>query len=377
MTSELTALVNVVLRPLKRLGPSRFEAFRECQLREVFRASEAPRLLMPAGAAHLGSVIHRLMEAASAEALSEQAAADMFDHLRSEEETRMTVSSQSRAAVPLARSVADYEVRRLRAIRAASEPGTTRAAAAQRRSTTPPVGSEIWVASVDGTVGGFIDEASTRHGGIVLRDFKSGAAARRGSPQYRSALVQLQLYAALYAEAWGIWPEAIEIVPVGSEPHVEEVDPRDCAAVLASAKDVLRSCNEAVENLAPPEAMRVLARPTSESCRYCDYRPLCPQYMAARGDAGEWPPDAIGTITRRDLLRNGALLFGIDDAGVVAHVRGVTNSDMRHPALPLAVIGSRAGFFNVAGSREHRSFSESHTTTIVVADCSKPEFART
>jgi RecB family exonuclease len=370
MTNGAEPLASVVLQPLKRLGPSRFSAFRECPLREVFRASDVPRLLAPAGAAHLGSVIHRLMEAAAGRsALTEAAAADLFDHLLAEEETRMSESPQSRAAVPLARSVADYEVRRLRAIRAAVSPETVRGATGPLQVTaTAPVGSEIWVASADGGVGGFIDEACSRSGGVVLRDFKSGAAARRDSPQYRSAIVQLQLYAALYAEAWGIWPTAIEIVPVGGEPYIEQVSAEECAQLLATAKDMLRACNTAVEEMAPAEAMRQLGHPAPDVCRYCEYRPLCAPYIAARGGEGEWPRDAIGTITRRDSLRNGTLLFGLNDDETPNYVRGVSNSEMRHPALSLVQIGRRAGFFNVAGSREHHSYAESHATTIVAYD---------
>jgi hypothetical protein len=365
MTSGGVVFGAVVFQPLKRLAPSRFAAFQECPLREAFRAAGAPRLLAPAGAAHLGSVMHKLMETVSTgAALTEAAAAEAFDHLVGEEEARMAASPQSRRAVPLSRSVADFHVRRLRAIHAAANAPARRAAAHQGAG-GPPTGAEIWVATKDGDVGGFIDEVVNRTGGIVLRDFKTGMAAHRGSPQYARALVQLQLYAALYAEAWAVWPVELEVVPIGGAPLAELVDAGACSALLASAREALHSANAVLTGAGLLDVVARLAHPAPEACRYCDYRPLCAPYLAARGGDGEWPRDVAGVIVRRDALRNGTLLFGVQDGAVTAHIRGISSDPARHAALPLAVIGSTAGFFNLSGSREHHSYMEVQNTTIV------------
>lgn len=366
MTSGAPAVFGAVaFQPLKRLAPSRFASFQECPLRESFRAAGAPRLLAPTGAAHLGSVIHKLMETTSSRgALTEGAATVAFDHLVREEETRMAAAPQSRSAVPLSRSVADFHVRRLRAIHAAANASPVRRPTALHGTAGPPTGAEIWVSTKEGDVGGFIDEVVNRAGKIVLRDFKTGMAAHRGSPLFARALVQLQLYAALYAETWAVWPVELEVVPIGGEALAEQVNSDACAALLARAREALRTAN-AVLTSAPLDAMRQLARPAPEACRYCDYRPLCAPYLAARRGEGEWPRDVAGMIVRRDTLRNGTLLFGVQDGAVTAHIRGVSSDPVRHAALPLAVVGKMAGFFNLSGSREHHSYMEVQNTTIV------------
>ncbi len=53
-----------VLQPLRRVSPSRFFSLKECALREIWSASRQESLLPPSPAAQLGTVIHRLLEAA-------------------------------------------------------------------------------------------------------------------------------------------------------------------------------------------------------------------------------------------------------------------------------------------------------------------------
>jgi RecB family exonuclease len=353
--------------PLKRIAPSRYGNFIECPLREVFRSSGAPQLLAPPAAAHLGTVVHRLLEAAAGGAmLSSDEAETTFDQLIVDEEERLSTSAAGRGAVPLSRSVPDFEVRKRRAVHAAvAASGRRRPQAGSGSSEGGAVGTEMWVESIDGTIGGYIDEVQRRDSFIVLRDFKSGAAARKGSDAYAKALLQLQIYAALYAETFGTWPKSIEIVPVDSAAHVEEVDPDVCCRLLDSARALFRSTNGVVEQESSSATSVRLAKPAPAACRQCEFRPLCPAYLAARHEDGDWPRDVIGVVVRRDLLRNGTILFGVDEPAGLAHIRGVTNSEARHPSLGNAVSGCNVGFFNLSGNRETKSFLEGPSTTIL------------
>src|ERR1051325_6759549 len=100
------------LVPLKRISPSRASAFNVCPLRELFRAANAQRLLAAVGAAHLGTVIHGLLERAAMEQFSSGEAERLFDDLVRAEEEKMLSDERARTAVPLARSVRDFEVRK-------------------------------------------------------------------------------------------------------------------------------------------------------------------------------------------------------------------------------------------------------------------------
>jgi|ERR1043165_97639 hypothetical protein len=359
----------VRLAPLKRLAPSRFHAFSACRLREVFRASGIPRVLAAPGAAHLGTVVHRLLERAAAAAVTASEAEALFAQLVADEETKMLESAAERGAVPLARSVRDFEVRKRRAIHAASEPKR----AVQPRGPVRPghesrlrVGTEIWVESTDGIVGGYIDEVDAQADGIVIRDHKTGAAARRGSEAFESARQQLQLYAALYAETTGTWPVRMEIVPVDGAPEAETVDQSACAALLASARGAVEECN-ALLVADPGRGGAQLACPAPPTCTQCEFRPLCAAYRRARENSGDWPRDVIGTIQFSERLRNGTLLFRVeDDRGDLAIIRGITDDRNAHQALAVLHDGSRAAFFNLLGGRNGASYAQSPRTMIVL-----------
>ncbi|MEO8381597.1 MAG: PD-(D/E)XK nuclease family protein [Acidobacteriota bacterium] len=352
--------------PVKRLAPSRFTAFVACPLREVFRTSSAPRLLASVGAAHLGTVIHELLErAAKVEKLSATEAETLFgDLLRKEEET-MLLSATARTAVPLATSVRDFEVRKRRAIHAAGLSAGRRQARTETGAGGLRAGTEVWVQSADGTIGGYVDEVAIRDGAVVIRDFKSGAASRRTSEHFAGALQQVQMYAALYADMTGTWPSVVEIVPVDGEPIAAAVDRDECESMLRQAKELLAQCNDTLALAPASDAALQLARPAPETCRRCEYRPLCAAYDAARQADDQWPRDVTGTIMRRENLRNGTVLFTVGGRSGVASVRGVKDDNTRHEALPLLVVGSIAGFYNLTGGRNGSSYTESALTSVV------------
>src|SRR5436190_3469583 len=107
------------LKPLQRLAPSRFTAATECPLREVLRANGAPQLLPTSAAAHVGTIVHKLLEAAAQESGMMLAHAESrFAALLVDEEQRMHGSPDS-IFLPLGSHVRDFGVRKRRAILAA------------------------------------------------------------------------------------------------------------------------------------------------------------------------------------------------------------------------------------------------------------------
>lgn len=355
------------LLPVTRLAPSRFAAFVACSLREVLRAAGVPRVLSSVGAAHLGTVVHELLErAGSHDGLTAPEAEQLFDDLVAREEEKLLADVRTRAAVPLVRSVRNFEVRKRRAIHAAIASTGRRASREPHSGARARTGAEMWVQSHDGAVGGFIDEVVSRDGKIVIRDFKSGAAGQPASGTFTSAKQQLELYAALYAETMGTWPASMEIVPVDGAAIPLAVDPPTCQELLEHARELLVACNAVVAAAPRPEADFRLGRPSAATCRQCDFRPICHAYRAARTPDGEWPRDVIGTITRRDALRNGTTLFAVDDprTGHVV-VRGVTEHHARFDDLASFTVGAVAGFFNLTGGREGGSYAASPVTTAV------------
>lgn len=351
------------LKPLQRLAPSRFTAAARCALREVLRANDAPCLLPTSGAAHIGTVVHKLLEeAAQNSAMSAAVAESRFDVLLVEEQQRME-GSPDEVFLPLASHVRDFGVRKRRAILAASTRSRTAREHVEGTAGRRATGPEVWVASRAGEVGGYIDDVVREGEEIVLRDYKSGMAAQLGTAAHESAVEQLQLYAALYYATNGIWPAAVEIVPIDGPPQREKVDRAACSALLERACALYRWTNSMVSTYTAHDAERKLACPAPKVCNSCSFRPLCVAYLAARQSDGEWPPDVIGTVKALNHLGNGKVSVQVEDKGV-SHVRGITPDAGRHPEFPHLRIGVTAGLFNVKGRARH--YEESDHTAIVL-----------
>jgi len=362
----LIDLDDLPVLPLKRVAPSRLGGLRACARREVFRASGAPRLLTWPGAAHLGSVIHSVLEDASARAsLTESEAEAIFSAKLAKEERRLLESPTGRMVVPLARSVGDFEVRKRRAIHAAVARSGRSRLQGERAGAKRLLGTEVWLASQDGVVGGFVDEIADGRQGIVLRDFKSGAAARPGTPQYLNAREQLDVYAALYEEVTHTWPAQTEVVPIDGMAIAEDVAPDRSRGALEAATRAFSEINSIVESQAPSRVDTELARPAPLVCRQCDYRPVCRRYLSDPRDGENWPVDLIGTFSRSLPLRNGTILLEVAEGARVAHVRGVSNDPARHPALSLIAAGGAIGLFNLTGNAAARSLATTAITAIV------------
>lgn len=353
------------LKPLQRLAPSRFTAAAECPLREVLRTNGAPRLLPTSAVAHVGTIIHRLLEeTAQNPPMTSGAAEARFDALLRDEEQRMAGTPDA-IFVPLAQHVRDFGVRKRRGIAAAAN----RASAARlvssesvggKRSTGP----EVWVASPHGEVGGYIDDVVREGETIVLRDYKSGVAAQPGTTAHDEAMQQLRLYAALYEATHAVWPVAVEIVPIDGPPQREAVDRRACAALLERACALYRRTNTVLANYAARAAEQRLGRPAPDVCRRCEFRPVCNAYLTARASEGDWPSDAVGSVAAVNRLGNGKVSIQINEGRAVAHVRGITPDSARHPAFPALQPGVRAGLFNLKGRA--RNYEESLQTAIVL-----------
>lgn len=196
----------LTLKPITRVSPSRYDAMKQCTLREVWAAGGQSCLLPVSPAARLGTAIHQLLEDAGRGRLTSadhSAVKRQWEELVGEAESTMRASWLDRHFVPLRSSVPRFEVRQLCALERAL--AIAQAAAYARREPAHDkrtAGLEKWVATPDGSVGGYIDHVMEGPGGPVLRDYKSGSIddANAGAPRAavkESFAVQMRLYAAL------------------------------------------------------------------------------------------------------------------------------------------------------------------------------------
>ena len=133
-----------------------------CLLREAWNVSGNDPLLPPSPLAVLGSIVHKLLEAAGRGQLQGRQPANIeetWERLLNKAEKKMSQSTLEQTQVPLKKSIPDFEVRKLRACRKAAEIALDADCANKSRVAPYPqlAGVELWVQTDDGTVGGYID----------------------------------------------------------------------------------------------------------------------------------------------------------------------------------------------------------------------------
>lgn len=356
--------------PLKRVSPSRFVGLQGCVLREVWTANRIPAPLPVSARARLGTVVHRLLERVGKNAVPVAlVTSELWDEELRKVEREMEGSWLERNLVPLHTTVPDAEVHRLRALDRARKL-TARLPVRDATRHTEGLGFEVWVQSSDGTVGGFIDSVF-KDDGLVIRDYKSGAIYEtdEGGSSIRSEyVVQIRMYAALYSETFGVWPERLEIVPVRGDEAQISVDKHQCLQLVERAKECLTAVNAEIAASHASGAMDDLSRlatPSAETCTACSFRPQCNAYLTVNaGQQDKWPLDILGTVSRIQRLGNGSVSLGlIDLRGNARSVRGLTAGE-RHPALKEIEPGSHVGIFSLQRTYPVKDLSETLYTTV-------------
>ncbi len=370
------------IQPLRRVSPSRYLSLKECPLREIWNSSRQQVLLPNSPAARLGTVIHRLLETAGKGVLERTNATEIqkvWAQLVNKTEQEMQLSWLERSLIPLSQSVAQYEVRKIRACKKAEQ-----IAVAGRRSTSVAKGAsthkfESWLETRDGLVGGSIDEIQETLKGSVLRDYKSGQIMERGVGTAAAEVdekykLQLKCYAALFAIKYDCWPIRLEVVPLqGSEIEIP-FKPSECEALLRTAVSTLTELNNRIAlALSSSEEIKIVefANPSPTNCRNCLFRPGCKPYQAAQNlsENVDWPRDVWGSVAEFKLLGNQRLSLILNRAGSgsrVIRVRGLTATTDRHPAIEFIREGDEVALFNLKGNVEREEFSETQSTVVYI-----------
>lgn len=105
------------IKPISRISPSRYYAFQLCRLKEILAASGHPALLPVPPAARIGSVVHTIIEMATAGKIRN---VTQFNEVWQEEickcEASMNSNPLEHHLVPIEETADDYEVKKLMAL---------------------------------------------------------------------------------------------------------------------------------------------------------------------------------------------------------------------------------------------------------------------
>jgi RecB family exonuclease len=336
-TSDPTPRASV----LDWVSASTAENLRACRLRVAFsRDDRWSHLRRPTPATLLGQASHELTERAYHGVLSAQPDpravavsqwADLISHAEQE------LCTAWGASVPPANRWPGYQLSRVQAIRRATE------IAARKRGGGR--GDGDYVNLVERTLRdehlqlyGRPDRISRTAEGTVVHDLKTGwAQTPEVQPHQRR---QLLFYAHLAAVGLDALPSRAEIETgdgstVGFQVDAEEVD--------ALVRDVinLRDRFNVDRATVAPAAM---ASPSADTCRFCDFRPVCVPYLRSVRDDWEWSATRAGWVRTTSESSQGAAV----DLAVVwpEEARGVRTRVTRVPSPVAPPVGSFAAIVN-------------------------------
>lgn len=374
-------LESLVVKQFRRVSPSRYTAMHACLLREVWSASGNEPLLPSSPLAELGSVIHRLLEAAGRGQLDGGQNGNVdatWEELISQAEKKMALSALRQHQVPLSRNIPDFDVRKLRACHRAAEIAhdAFRSHDDRPRQSPHPTGFELWVESHDGQVGGYIDRVTMTKDGVVLSDYKSGAILDSGigggpGELKRAYKDQMELYAGLYRLKCGAWPIGLRIVPLQGTPVEVVLDPEDAERLLAEASTFLCAANERIAKVMNGSAeITALAVPQAMHCKLCLFRPACRAYWITRKleSQEKWPADVKGVLRETIRLRNGKACMriaqGDSSTSPCFTIRNLTDCTNRHPLLHHTQPGSRVAIYGLKYHYRSGDYAETQNTII-------------
>ena len=336
------------------LSPSGYQTLLACGLCYVWEVSREPPRLPGSPAARLGSVVHDLLARAGRGAVPPEAAQVRQAWREAVEvvEGRMRQSWLDRPFTPLHTRVRHYEETRVAAVRLAVSVAEV---AAGRPSGGGPGGlpPEAWLTSADGAVSGRIDVALRTPEGVVIRDYKTGGVldeTEDGGQDVKAAYqLQLKLYAALHADARGVWPIALELVTLSGVTTPVPFSQAECVTLLDEARrqaaDLWRRVGEV---RAGREGITSLATP-GEACGRCRYRPVCPAYRPwceSQPPADSWTRDVWGTVRGVGTTRRSLAVIELDTPRGPVRLIDLEPTPHRNPALAYLSSGALAAVFD-------------------------------
>ena len=304
------------LGPLKRISPSQLPLFNQCKLRATWSSNHAQALLPLVPSAHLGIVIHKVLEKAErGEIVDDKSFFSGWDDCVNQEENKMSCSWIEQHLVPLEKSAIYYEVKKQQCLLMVRELASITSHSRAKTNSDKRALHEVWLQTSEGKAGGYVDAILPSSEGDVIVDYKTGVIAEpdlitSGQGIRSDYQIQMKLYAALYNSMFGKWPASIELIGLDGVSHPIFFQPEECLELLDDALELLSEVNSMISTESRSIVLRRLASPSPVACRFCLYRPCCPSYWQKRSEQeGDWPHDTRGKLKEIKKLGNILLMI--------------------------------------------------------------------
>jgi RecB family exonuclease len=355
MMKELTT----ILKPLKRIYPSRYTAINRCPYRVVLANSYSYPLLPYSPASHLGNVIHeciRLIVTGEIRTSTEFDA--VWNRLLAKQEKALEDMGFG-FFTPLSENVPGYTIKKLQ-VKFLLKSRSKKEVQEDKNADTNIL-TEKWLEAHDSLIGGYADIIITRNGYTKLSDFKSGKILLEEGEIKEEYEDQLKLYAYLYNEVYGKYPDELSIIDLEKKEYSVAFTPQECEVLASKSRDALSEINSLIEM----DELEVLAKPGLENCKSCLYRPACNFYWKLPvSETDSIFRDLRGTVGEVKQFRNGNLNATLNINGrelTVSHLNG------EYLSFLTDVVGKEVAFYNVKQGVMPESYLALKTTKIYEA----------
>lgn len=280
---------------LERISPSTAEVIRRCPMELAFsRDPDFVRLAIPSTWALLGTAAHAVLEAIGSGELSGAEAGESFWDAQIERAANELVGLGLLSSTPAPKRWQGYYQARQRALRAVPEDARSGSAGSVRQVVERRIEDE------DMRLVGRIDLVEQSANGVKIVDFKSGLRGHDEiKPGHRR---QLLIYAYLWHSFSGQWPFAAEIRYLDGKSDGFAVGNVAASEAATAAASMLQEFNRAIEQGG------IAARPSSGTCRFCDYRAACDAFMAEVSHGWSGPMTILGAVCGSSGHSNGISL---------------------------------------------------------------------
>ncbi len=328
-----------ILKPLKRISPSRYTAISKCPYRVVLANSYSSPLLPYPPANHLGNVIHECIRLiVTGKMRTGEEFDEMWNRLLAKEEKALEDMGFA-FFTPLSENVPGYTIKKLQVnflLKSWIKPE-----AREERKTDTSILTEKWLEAQDSLIGGYADIIFNLNGHTKLSDFKSGKILLEEGEIKEEYEDQLKLYAYLYKEVFGKYPDELSIIDLEKKEYQVAFTPRECEALANKSKETLSEVNSLIEK----DERKTLAKPNLDHCKSCLYRPVCNFYWnLPLSETDSIFRDVRGNVAAVKQFRNGNLNATLNINGrelTVSHLNG------EYLSFLTDAVGKEVAFYNV------------------------------
>lgn len=352
MMKELTT----ILKPLKRISPSRYTAINRCPYRVVLANSYSTPLLPYPPSNHLGNIIHesiRLIVTGKIETSVEFD--EIWNRLLAKEEKSLK-DMGFEFFNPLSENVSGYTIKKLQVKSLLKS--RIKAEAWEEGKTDTSILTEKWLEAQDSLIGGYADIIFNLNGHTKLSDFKSGKILHEEGEIKEEYEEQLKLYAYLYKEIYGKYPDELSIIDLEKKEYQVAFTSQECEELANKSKETLSEINSLIKK----NECNTLARPDMYYCKSCLYRPACDFYWnLPLSETDSIFTDIKGIVTAVKQFRNGNLNATLNVNG---RELSVSHLNSKYLSFLTDAVGKEVAFYNVKQGGIPKKYQVLKTTKV-------------